>query len=57
MIADLADLGGLDAARVVTIITPLLRLVATAAFLIFRRRLGGRGWRGVGREKQHGREE
>ena len=41
MIADLGDLGGLDAARVVAFVTPLRRLVAAATFLIFRG-----GWRG-----------
>jgi hypothetical protein len=55
MIADLADLGGLDAARVVAFVTPLRRLVAAATFLIFRG--GWRGSRGrfVGGEKEDGR--
>ena len=44
MIADLADLGGLDAARVVSFVAPLRRLVAAATFLIFRG--GRRGSRG-----------
>jgi hypothetical protein len=58
MIADLADLGRLDAARVVALIAPLRRLVATATFLIFRGDLRGvSGWFVSGEEQARGKEE
>ncbi len=58
MIADLADLGRLDAARVVALIAPLRRLVATATFLVFRCNLRGRrGWFVGGEEYAGGKEK
>jgi hypothetical protein len=55
MIANLTDLGRLDAARVEALLALLRRLIATATFMIFRR--GRRGSRGrfVGGVKQNGR--
>ena len=57
MIADLGDLGGLDAARVVAFVTPLRRLVAAATFLVFRCDLRGRRGRFVGGEEYAGGKE
>jgi hypothetical protein len=57
MIADLTDLGGLDAARVVTFFAPLRRLVATATILVFRGDLRGRRGRFVGGKEYAGGKE
>ena len=57
MIADLTDLGGLDAARVVAFFAPLRRLVAAATFLVFRCDLRGRRGRFVGGEEYAGGKE
>ena len=58
MIADLTDLSGLDAARVVAFVAPLRRLVATATFLVFRCDLRGRrGWFVGGEEYAGGKEK
>lgn len=57
MIADLAGLGGLDAARVVAFVAPLRRLVAAATFLVFRCDLRGRRGRFVGGEEYAGGKE
>ena len=58
MIADLVDLGGLDAARVVAFVAPLRRLVAAATFLVFRCGLRGRrGWFVGGEEADRGEQE
>jgi len=51
MIADLADLGGLDAARVVAFVAPLRRLIAATTFLIFRGYLRWGDRRSVGGEE------
>jgi hypothetical protein len=57
MIADLAELSGLDAARVVAFIAPLRRLIATATFLVFRCDLRGRCGRFVSGEEYAGGKE
>jgi len=57
MIADLASLGGLDAARVVAFIAPLRRLVAATTFLVFRCDLRGRRGRFVGGKEYAGGKE
>jgi len=57
MVADLVDLGGLDAARVVAFVAPLRRLVAAATFLVFRCDFRGRRGRFVGSEEYAGGKE
>ena len=58
MVADLVDLGGLDAARVVAFVAPLRRLVAAATFLVFRCDFRGRrGWLVGGEEYAGGKEK
>jgi len=57
MIADLTDLSGLDAARVIAFVTPLRRLVAAATFLVFRCDLRGCRGRFVGGEEYAGGKE